>query len=272
MDLDSRACGLYRFDENAVDFNKCIANRSFNTLDVSSISNNDLKSDVLPRTIDEFVIVKHAIKFILQDKLLVDNGKIRLIIEECIKVEMPGKEKIQSNVDGFLNFDVQIMPKEILDDTFNLYMFDDTGNIFYYKYDEKKTDKLLINSEENNGTLTLNCDEQLNRLENNKTVTMNNENKASKSENTINDDNSIIIEHIRTEIKISNLSESSIYNIWSTHFPWLKTPSHQKSKSTICNYIYEVARNSKKKKKNVLCDVHVRLKLEMARKRRHMQV
>jgi len=64
-----RACGFYPFDENAVDYDKCIPDRSFNTSDVSSISNNDLKSDVLLRpTIDEFLIAKHVIKFILQDK------------------------------------------------------------------------------------------------------------------------------------------------------------------------------------------------------------
>lgn len=42
---------------------------------------------------------------------------------------------------------------------------------------------------------------------------MNNENKAGNSENTIIADNSIIIENIRTKIKTSNLSESSIDNI-----------------------------------------------------------
>jgi len=65
--------------------------------------------------------------------------------------------------------------------------------------------------------------------ENNMTETMNNENKAGKSGNTINAYNSIIIENIRTGIKTSNLTESSIDNIWSTHFPWPKTPSSQKS-------------------------------------------
>lgn len=125
-----RACGLYPFDENAVDYDKCIPNRSFNTSDVSSISNNDLKSDVLPRpTIDEFLIAKHVIKFILQDKLLTDNDKIRNIIEECNKAETPGSEQIQSNVDGFLNFDIQNMQMEILDDTFNLNMFDDIPSV-----------------------------------------------------------------------------------------------------------------------------------------------
>jgi len=92
---------------------------------------------------------------------------------------------------------------------------------------EKKTE--IFNSEENIETVTINCDEQLNRLENNKTGTMKNENKAGKSENTITADNSIIIENIRTGIKTSNLSESSIDNVWSTHFPWPKIPSSQKS-------------------------------------------
>ncbi|CAI6351500.1 unnamed protein product [Macrosiphum euphorbiae] len=122
--------------------------------------------------------------------------------------------------------------------------------------DEKKTDELLINSEENNKfvpinydekktelfnskenieTVTINCDEKktdellINSEENNKTETMNSENKAGKSENTINADNSNIIENIRTGIKTSNLTESSIDNIWSTHFPWPKTPSSQGS-------------------------------------------
>lgn len=172
-----RACGLYPFDENAVNYDKCIPNRSFNTSDVSSISNNDLKSDVLPRpTIDEFLIAKHVIKFILQDKLLTDNDKIRLMIEECDKNETPDSEQIQSNVDGFLNFDIQNMPMEILNDTFNLNTFDDivydnlyctnneelcienNKNCVTINHDEEKTDELLINSEENNKFVPINYD------------------------------------------------------------------------------------------------------------------
>ncbi|KAE9528578.1 hypothetical protein AGLY_012153 [Aphis glycines] len=221
-----KACGLYPFDENAVDYDKCIPNRSFNTSDISSIFNNDLKSDVLPRpTIDGFLIAKHVIKFILQDKLLIDNDKIRLIIEECNKSETPDSEQIQSNVDGFWNFDIQNMPMKILDDTFNLNMFDDivydnlhcTNNKELINHDEKKTDE-PFNSEENIETVTINCDRKktdellINSEENIETRIMNNENKAGK-----------------TGIKTSNLSESLIDNVWSTHFPWPKTPSSQKS-------------------------------------------
>lgn len=140
------ACGLYPFNENGVDYDKCIPNRSFSTSDVSSISNTELKSYVLPRpTIDQFLIAKHVIKFILQGTLLTDNDKIRLAIKECNKAETPDGEQIQSNVDKFLNFDIQNMPMEILDDTFNLNMFDQIV------YDNLHcTNNEELNSEKNN--------------------------------------------------------------------------------------------------------------------------
>jgi len=76
------------------------------------------------------------------------------------------------------------MPMEILDDTFNLNMFDDivyddlsctnnedlrsenNNNCVTINHDEEKTDE-PFNSEENNETVTINCVEQLTRLENN---------------------------------------------------------------------------------------------------------
>jgi len=102
------------------------------------------------------------------------------------------------------------MPMEIFDDTFKLNMFDDI------MYDNLHcTNNEELRSENNNNCGTINHDEEksdelFNSEENNETVTMNNENKAGKSENSINADNSIIIENIRTGIKTSNLSESSI--------------------------------------------------------------
>lgn len=112
-----RKCGLFPFNENAVDYAKCIPNRLSSSVDDSLSSTSNLTNIISKPTSEEFKITKHVIDYIVSNGFFSYNDPIQVIINKC---DQEGAEKYlvnanenSTNEDLSVELDIQNMPVEI---------------------------------------------------------------------------------------------------------------------------------------------------------------